>query len=314
LAIGVKRVYPYITEVGDVWTAVDIGLPFCQFLCLLESSTGRVLGGGGGVTSSGGGTAFRKSDTNGTSWAIVGCSISSLIISNLFQTATGRILATGTHIMKSDDDGDTWNPIAGTSYNFNIANIVQTASGKMFAVANGLIYNTIDDGDNWTTSSFPSTSFQKLLYTGGTRILAFGIANTILYRYSNNDGSSWNYAYLPAGDVYTPIKLSSGRVLAIGEGGNLVYSDDDGATWDSGSIGGLTGFKAICQATTGRVIATRYPYDGIGVIVSDDDGETWNQISIPYLQPWQCCYALSTGRVLAGSLSGQPTETVMYSK
>lgn len=78
----------------------------------------------------------------------------------------------------------------------------------------------------------------------------------------------------PAGDVLIDVTLTGSRIVAVGERGIIIYSDDSGNTWKQADVPTSVTLTAVCFPS---------PYNGwavghAGMILnSTDAGETWTR-------------------------------------
>lgn len=70
---------------------------------------------------------------------------------------------------------------------------------------------------------------------------------------------------------FVPQETRERRLVAVGSGGTIITSDDQGATWDARTSGTSNQLNAVCHS------GSLYVAVGIaGTIVTSPDGETWN--------------------------------------
>ena len=90
--------------------------------------------------------------------------------------------------------------------------------------------------------------------------------------YSSDGGNSWQKIFNESENVYTIIKLNTGRVLAASYG-KIYYSDNNGINWQSTSTG-LTSSTPSSFAINSEnkvYLATL----GYGIYESNDNGVNW---------------------------------------
>ncbi len=100
------------------------------------------------------------------------------------------------------------------------------------------------------------------------------------------------------------------RIVAVGERGNVLYSDDEGETWRMGETPGKAMLTAVCFANRSHGWAVGH--DAV-VWATDDGGETWQQ---QYSDPLNGAEEDEEGTDAAGDASdggGQMSMQDLYS-
>ena len=157
---------------------------------------------------------------------------------------------------------------------------MQTIGGNLYLLGGGLLWRSTDDGDSWTSYSFPST-FGGLALVGprtlpyllgsdliigvmyGTQVVCFG---------SSDNGASWSSRGTTGSpNVYGFIPRASGGIWAYPFDYYSYYSTDGGATWSSttGKSNPYSPFSSYFYASINSVVFT-------GNYRSTDDGATWS--------------------------------------
>lgn len=246
---------------GDAW-ALSTGLPTNPVYALCQTSSGRIL--------SGGLNEIFYTDNNGAAWAATAAAPVG-IVQSIIQTTSGRILAADLgQILYSDNDGGAW-AAATTAPTFYIYSIIQTRTGRILATeyTAGQIWYSDDDGTTWDiiSSAFPGACIKVCQIShNGTRypdrILAsvtiVGVDGQIWG--SDNDGTTWKLLQITAGGYSfsfvqdeNTLRLYSGQDLFS----NLIlYSEDDGDSWQTATTVPVGEVRGMIQTTTGRILAT----------------------------------------------------------
>lgn len=205
------------------------------------------------------------------------------------------------------DGGATWsdavNDKVGDGYRgLGYSGLVATAVA--FGAESGLVYlgafdggnilRSADDGRSWTRPLSPTVEW------GGSYSIASGPAGTVLVLLgqdndfggiarSTDDGTTWTVVSgggsgLPEVGTELGDEGRPGMVLAVGGtsflstiGGDLLRSDDDGATWTTLHRGIGAGALAVSPRDPRRV----YVMGSAGVLRSDDGGSTLSPLAGP---------------------------------
>lgn len=180
-------------------------------------------------------------------------------------------------MLYSDDDFSTiTHQIGGERPAFRD---VAISGDKVFAITfqDGLFRS--DDGGA-TYGMVPNESFISGTYINTTTNGSVVISGNGSPKISTDDGASFS-DLLPASvpdQLYRTVNiLANGRIVAAGEEGASVYSDNNGANWTLGTSHGLTG-TMLNISSAGQVVGinTRENF-----AVSLDGGETWSSQSLP---------------------------------
>ena len=201
-------------------------------------------------------------------------SIYSIIENNTNEILVGTF-AKG--IFKTTDNGVAWSQ-SGLN-NMWITSLAKDNSGNIYAGAIGSqfgsgIFKSIDDGKTWTKIFEIETGINKV-YVSSENEIYIGLNYTSEQsgiHYSSDEGNSWQKIFNESENVYTIIKLNTGRVLAASYG-KIYYSDNNGINWQSTSTG-LTSSTPSSFAINSEnkvYLATL----GYGIYESNDNGVNW---------------------------------------
>ena len=181
---------------------------------------------------------------------------------------------------------DTANPIVGQwaqangPYGGTITSFVVNGSTLFAGTYGGGVFVTTDNGNNWTsvnTGIHPNAVISSF-GMAGTAIIAgadYGVYVSI------NNGATWTEAnrgqlggLVPA-FAYSPIATGGGTLFAIGEGGPVAFSMDNGFNWTQTNASVSAGGQALVfmpnQSGGGYLFAGTTQ----GVYLSQNNGDSW---------------------------------------
>lgn len=161
-----------------------------------------------------------------------------------------------------------------TGLSVNLRSAVFDGSGTGVAVGDSsTIILTSDNGTNWRT--IPSPDRVELYTVSHIPSLGFmiGGAKGTLYAFVPKDSLLKKMTIPGTGDILKIETMASGKVVLLGAGGMILYSDDQGVTWNKGTTG-----------ITNDLYSADFMDGSIGIAVGDngtlirteDGGKTWN--------------------------------------
>lgn len=223
-------------------TALDLTLD-----ALVRPTSGLV-----GLTPAG---ALVRSDNNGVSFSTVRAADTPR---GLFALAASgsTVIAMGDSgwFVRSTDNGVTYGTFAPsiTPAFVGAINSLAFADGKWVAVGyKGSVVTAITSPSGttgtWTTGTIASTSgaLRGVTWTGARWVAVGGNGSASGYVFTSTDGSTWtklaNTAFpsnpLAPGSLNAVASDGSGKVLAVGYAGTMLYSTDGGLTYTEVSAG-----------------------------------------------------------------------------
>ena len=234
---------------------------------------------------------------DGISWTTTGLSTGSVSVPstslNSVAYFNGIYVAVGDVIVRSTN-AITWNQTYQfTSVVLNgVAGINVPNFNGFIAVGTGPDYTTIPttdksivlrslDGITWTDVT-PSGSVETLnaVESSINTIVVLGNNGTI---FTTINGSNW-VDVSTGTDELTDVVYSTDLALfvAVGDSGALLTSDDDGATWTSGTSGTTENLNSVIwNSDLSEFVAT----GDNNIIIKSVDGTTWTSTNIFVTEP-----------------------------
>jgi photosystem II stability/assembly factor-like uncharacterized protein len=181
-----------------------------------------------------------KSTDNGDSWV----SLSSKTIGGLLISPDGSIYSSGSYqdstarnnyyLLRSNDDCKTWDSLYIPQIS-SIHSICVDSNGILLYATFGHIYRSTNRGVSWTKTSNDSmqANYEYLICGRNGNVYVTNQSPFGAALQSSDDGITWNPLPFKRGNFASG---RTGRVLYVGAGAELKYSDDNGTTWkDFGS-------------------------------------------------------------------------------
>jgi len=294
------------TDGGSTWTAISGAV--AASLCADSGSTLLCYNRGLYVSSDGGNT-WAKITTDLPVNRAGGRTVHALVADggNFYASVdAGFIYANGAFtisrgVYKSSDGGSTWVAVNtgmtdGTSLSFYTTSLAAGASGELYVTAidstSGVItiYRSTDGAANWSSVLTPPTPVQALLVSGST-VLA-GMEDHGVTR-STDSGGTWAAANagLTAVHVNALMSRANGDLLAATSDVDVAISSDDGANWNTASIGdntsGHRNSVSLAEDSSGTLYAPTSYRAAPGALTegkvfkSTDNGATWSAATWP---------------------------------
>jgi uncharacterized protein (TIGR03437 family) len=241
----------------------------------------RTFTASGALLLSGTESGLFISDDNGVTWRDAGDSLPRLDIpsiavdgTNLFAAVIDTSIIQG-GVYRSMDNGATWTKTIAGLPRGEAVEALAASSGNLFAcVRNNGVYISNDNGNNWRSAGFPSSTSCRSLSIVDSSIYA-GTENGIYV--TTDAGSNWTAVGggLPSGHVISIIP-NGNSLIAVTESNGLYRSTDDGATWTE--FNGTGFFNRLPKGTRDFIaigsdlIAS---ISGGRIFVSSDNGANW---------------------------------------
>jgi photosystem II stability/assembly factor-like uncharacterized protein len=238
VAVGDDGLVTYSNDGGDTWTAstdTDLGINDLTGIAL-NTDLGRLVAVG---TSDAGNAVVLYSDDGGENWIPSTPAFSEPLSDVTWgkdTTPVARFVAVGNNrIMYTTDPTGSWTVSTGSLRDF-----VDVAFGDDTFVAVPLQQNvteySVDGAANWTstTDGIQPNSFILGVTYATTRFVAAGSDTTTERFFHSPDGITWtsiNPVGIVAGHMRAVAFDGSTDIVAVGDGGRVWSSSNEGATW-----------------------------------------------------------------------------------
>ena len=237
------------------------------------------------------GTIVTSTDASGTNWVAQSVGSGS-------DTLTGVVYSYGLLVAIAENnggtlwtstDGSSWSSTTITGYNGNLYGITANAAGQIVVV--GESGNTLvsPPGMNYTFSQKNdtgsiSTDLHDAIYVGSDTFIMVGADGIYQYNYTPlANGGNITPRYTASPDNFSAIESGNGMLIAVGSGGIIARSIDNGATWSPESSGVTADLNHVAYASGGAfpgfVAGGGNATYGSGVVLYSTDGIIWQQIS-----------------------------------
>lgn len=185
--------------------------------------------------------ALLRSTNNGVSFASVRAADAPRALYALAASGS-TVVAIGdaAYFVRSTDDGVTWSALASalSPAHDGPMNAVAANGSTWVAVGEGggspSVLRSTNGGSTWVKSTVPSVFgvFNGIAWSG-TRWVAVGGDGAFGFVYTSTDGASWTLLSSTMYPLYSVASNSSGKVVAVGDAGTVLYASDGGATSSS---------------------------------------------------------------------------------
>jgi len=149
--------------------------------------------------------------------------------------------------------------------------------GALFQSADGITWTPA--AGNWAALA-GATNLNAIIFSFTlNRYIAVGDAGLILFSTDNTTWTAGTFAVAPpAAPKLNAVATNGSRLVAVGDGAAIYYSDDSGVTWNAAaSVPGGTG---NLNGVTFSSVALRWVAVGAaGTIIASTDGSTWAPVT-----------------------------------
>lgn len=163
---------------------------------------------------------------------------------SIAQLPSGHWLAVGAfgRAMQSTDDGKTWTSLVIPGVEDKHLNrIVADPDKKVWLIAGerGLVLRSTDKGESWHIEPpFYDGSFYGAQALDTTHWIIYGMRGNVFH--SEDGGVNWTKSRMPAPvSTFASARAADGRLLLVGQGGMLLASSDNGASFQVARRGSL---------------------------------------------------------------------------
>lgn len=153
------------------------------------------------------------------------------------DTKKGYAIGAYGYFLETSDGGKTWEDWSEKMNNEDQwhLNAMATSDGIMMYVVGekGVIFRSDDGGESWTalTSPYEGSFFGALTGPGINEVTVFGLQGN-LFR-SSDKGETWQQINSPTTNtLMSGVFLTGRNVVLVGNSGTILYSRDDGNTFE----------------------------------------------------------------------------------
>ncbi len=281
--------YLFALASGDAYRSTDQGTTWTRSTASLQANLGATT-----ITASGtsvyigigsGNTTYilSRSTDNGDTWTpATATGIPAFYIPSAMTVTGSRLLLYATYLLgggkmfASTDGGENFTESgAGLPTNFAAGYFTQKGSTIFASNTNPGIYQSTDNGVNWTKSNSTIGGITGL--TSNSSGVFVSTSTTGVYR-SNGTDTVWTKINPDTPSNFTSSILATSTNLFIALGGAMMRADQNGGSWDSARVGlppynAGTAISAITK--TGSSILCAYAKHGI--YRTTDNGVNWFQ-------------------------------------
>ncbi len=229
-AVATKGIILYTKDKGKTWTISKWGDFTLNDIHMINNQKGFISADNGVILIT---------DNGGRDWRIFDTKDVTLNFSSIsFKDTTAVITGNKGKILYSTDSGTTWTLQTITEakrknklVDLNAA-FFSDKTNIWMAGNDGVILHSTDGGATWIPGKFKEYNYYAILFLNTNEGFIAGENGVIIH--TENGGSSWKSDTLPA---YKINKLfnASGALWAIGNGGIIQKSVDNGKTWQGKS-------------------------------------------------------------------------------
>lgn len=175
-------------------------------------------------------------------------------------------------------DIDTWFAMGGIDAISSLHGVAEDDTGNlMIATDTGCYYYDLDFASSYkfqasSIITFDSTTTEivSMISLGGSDILVTTSEGVF---YTSNLGNTWS-KFSAVSPLYSMVRWSASRILAVNEEGYLVYTDDDGINWST-----LENFSGLSRDDIFKVIDGRLFFTTTEGLFYTDDLSTTHEIN-----------------------------------
>ena len=205
-----------------------------------------------------------------------GLTNTSLLSIAMARSGSGIVAAESGKFLRTTNRGKTWNVVSPFLEDSRIVDVALATDSAACAVTeNGIILRSSDAGLHWQQAYAPVVSQLKrvALSSGGTGYCV-GVKGTMLR--STDHGRTWNSIFPGTAanflDVAIDESATQNSVVALGEGGTIFVSADEGRHWQTTETeANLTGISVSANSSWIAI--------GEKIFRSTDKGKQWTIVN-----------------------------------
>ncbi|HPS58479.1 MAG TPA: YhjD/YihY/BrkB family envelope integrity protein [Spirochaetota bacterium] len=223
---------------GKSWSISKWGEFTLNDILMLDRNRGFIAANNGVILAT---------ETGGREWRVINTDDASIDFKSISSFGS-TILISGTKgkIMITKDAGINWNPVVINEakrkkklVNLNSSFIIDER--EIWITGNdGVLLHSLDGGSTWIQQKFKDYNYYAVFFVSRSEGFIAGEDGLIIQ--TKDAGASWKSETLPAFKV-NRIFSASGLLWAIGNGGTIQYSGNNGNSW--GGVSGKSFFAVI---------------------------------------------------------------------
>ncbi len=187
-------------------------------------------------------------------------------------TKGNTLYGIGDGVVRSSDKGGHWQEKSKGLRNYTV-NSFGKLGNILFANTNaGGLYQSTDQGDNWTKVYFSDTRKDALCLPVNDTLMFLGGFSEEFYRTSDK-GKTWKTMYLPNVIGYLEHLVAVGNTLVALGSYSIATSTDEGLSWTKVGSTFSMNVDQVTVVDTTIFIVSGYK----GVLKSTDKGATWEK-------------------------------------
>lgn len=270
IAAGDNGVIMKTTDGGLTWNLIESNTT-------VNLNKTSVIDGDNMVAAGDFGTII-KSTNSGENWYSV-VSNTTQKLRSIFINPDGIGFAAGNNgcILKTVDHGETWSVVEGTNFIQNLNSISMNSLGDVFVLGDKNTFAlSLDTGATWSSPQVLAfeLSMNFARFIDDKKIFASSAFGDILK--SDDKGLTWEIVYSnPEHNSFYRINAVGDKLIAVGDNGKIVLSNDMGYSWIDVSSG--TGERLLCLNFSDENIGYAGGENGV-LLKTTDGGLTWSLV------------------------------------
>ena len=247
----------------------------------------------------GAGGLILRTDDGGATWTTVPSATGQTLLALWFQGDEGWAVGNGGTIVRTTDRGATWQPVRGGGGALRDVAFAPEGTRGIAVGDGGVILRSDDGGASWSpVAAGTSVVLQGVTFGSDGRAWIVGNLSTVLHETESGTFEDLSPPDTATANLHAVMIDPRGRIWAVGRQGQVIRSDDGGASWTQPTGGGIAEFWDVSfpDALHGWAIGQRFPgqqvveanmcgdrpceYRGV-VLHTEDGGKTWAPQPLP---------------------------------